>query len=77
MIVLLASTLLNVGYFAPITYSAFFGKRPAGEQYEGIKEAPLTMVIPLSIAALISVFLGIFPGYMMNFVKVVTACLLN
>ncbi|MFP5238627.1 MAG: monovalent cation/H+ antiporter subunit D family protein, partial [Acidobacteriota bacterium] len=28
LLVLLASTLLNVAYFAPVTYKAFFGKRP-------------------------------------------------
>jgi multicomponent Na+:H+ antiporter subunit D len=72
LLVLLSSTLLNVGYFAPITYSAFFGKLPAGEKYEGIKEAPLFMVIPLMIAAIISVIIGIFPDFMMNFVRVVT-----
>ena len=38
---LLASTLLNVAYFAPVTYKAFFGKRPEGEE-TGIREAPLT-----------------------------------
>jgi formate hydrogenlyase subunit 3/multisubunit Na+/H+ antiporter MnhD subunit len=62
LLVLLASTLLNVGYFAPVTYKAFFGKRPAGEKYEGIKEAPLSMVIPIMVAAIISVLIGIFPG---------------
>jgi multicomponent Na+:H+ antiporter subunit D len=72
LLVLLASTLLNVGYFAPVTYKAFFGKRPAGEKYEGIKEAPLSMVIPIMIAAIISVLIGIFPGFMMNFVDRVT-----
>jgi multicomponent Na+:H+ antiporter subunit D len=72
MLVLIASTLLNVAYFAPVTYQAFFGKRPAGENYEGIKEAPLTMVVPLSIAAIISVIVGIFPEITMQFVKMVT-----
>ena len=72
LLVLLASTLLNVGYFAPITYKAFFGKRPAGEAYAGIKEAPLTMVVPIMIAAIISVVIGIYPDFMMNFVKAVT-----
>jgi len=72
LLVLLASTLLNVGYFAPITYNAFFGKRPAGETYEGIKEAPLAMVIPIMIAATISVIIGIYPDFMMQFVKAVT-----
>ena len=72
LLVLLASTLLNVGYFAPVTYKAFFGKRPPGEKYEGIKEAPLSMVIPIMIAAIISVLIGIFPGFMMKFVNRVT-----
>ncbi|MDD5758501.1 MAG: monovalent cation/H+ antiporter subunit D family protein [Desulfobulbaceae bacterium] len=72
LLVLLASTLLNVGYFAPVTYNAFFGKRPAGEKYEGIKEAPLSMVIPIMIAATISIIIGIYPDFMMQFVKAVT-----
>ncbi len=72
LLVLLASTLLNVGYFAPVTFKAFFGKRPEGEVYEGVREAPLSMVIPLTIAALISIFIGIFPDFMMNFVRMVT-----
>jgi len=72
LLVLLASTLLNVGYFAPVTYKAFFGKRPVGEQFEGIKEAPLSMVIPLMVAAIISVLIGVYPDFMMHFVKAVT-----
>ena len=72
ILVLLASTLLNVAYFAPVTYKAFFGHRPAGEQYEGIREAPLSMVIPLMLAAIISILLGIYPDFMMYFVKAVT-----
>jgi len=72
LLVLLASTLLNAAYFAPVTYKAFFGKRPPGEKYEGIKEAPLAMIIPIMIAAIISVLIGIFPGFMMNFVDRVT-----
>jgi multicomponent Na+:H+ antiporter subunit D len=72
LLVLLASTLLNVGYFAPVTYNAFFGKRPEGERFQGIKEAPLAMVIPIMIAAIISLIIGIYPDYMMQFVKAVT-----
>ncbi len=70
--VLLASTLLNVGYFAPVTYKAFFGKRPEGEPYVGVREAPLSMVIPIMIAAVISVIIGIWPDFMMTFVNMVT-----
>ncbi|WP_243312786.1 monovalent cation/H+ antiporter subunit D family protein [Fundidesulfovibrio agrisoli] len=72
LLVLLASTLLNVAYFAPVTYKAFFGKRPEGEVSAGIKEAPLSMVIPILIAAAISVYIGIFPDTIMLFVKAVT-----
>ncbi|HFQ81823.1 MAG TPA: monovalent cation/H+ antiporter subunit D family protein [Desulfobacterales bacterium] len=69
LLVLLASTLLNVAYFAPITYNAFFGKRPEGEKYEGIKEAPLAMLIPLMLTSIISILLGIYPNIFLNFVK--------
>ncbi|MFZ5765724.1 MAG: monovalent cation/H+ antiporter subunit D family protein [Thermodesulfobacteriota bacterium] len=71
LLVLLASTLLNVGYFAPVAYKAFFGPRPPGEPYEGVKEAPLSMVVPLFTASIISVIIGIYPDFFMNFVKAV------
>ncbi|SHO52167.1 monovalent cation/H+ antiporter subunit D family protein [Desulfopila aestuarii] len=72
LLILLASTLLNAAYFAPVTYRAFFGSRPEGEVFTGIKEAPLAMLIPILIAATISVIIGIFPNIMMQFVKAVT-----
>lgn len=72
LLILIASTMLNAAYFAPITYKAFFGKRPAGEHFTGIKEAPLSMLIPILIACTISVLLGIFPNFMLQFVKAVT-----
>ncbi|PHR28057.1 MAG: cation:proton antiporter [Desulfotalea sp.] len=72
LLILIASTMLNAAYFAPITYKAFFGKRPAGETDTGIKEAPLAMLIPILIACTITVLLGIFPNFMLQFVKAVT-----
>ncbi|GAB6036253.1 monovalent cation/H+ antiporter subunit D family protein [Fundidesulfovibrio butyratiphilus] len=72
LVVLLASTLLNVAYFAPVTFKAFFGKRPEGEVYEGVREAPMAMVVPILIAATISVIIGICPDFFMTFVKAVT-----
>jgi len=72
LLVLIASTLLNVGYFAPVTYRAFFGKRPENEPFEGVKEAPLSMVVPIMTAAIISVVIGIYPDFIMQFVKAVT-----
>ncbi|MGA7277159.1 MAG: monovalent cation/H+ antiporter subunit D family protein, partial [Desulfocapsaceae bacterium] len=72
LLILLTSTLLNAAYFLPVTYRAFFGKRPPDEPYTGIKEAPLAMLIPILIACFISVVIGIFPNFMMQFVKAVT-----
>ncbi len=72
LFILLGSTILNAAYFAPVTFRAFFGKRPEGESYAGIKEAPLSMLIPILIAASISVLIGIFPNFMLQFVKAVT-----
>lgn len=72
LLILIASTMLNAAYFAPITYKAFFGKRPENEPFTGIKEAPLAMLIPILIACAISIIIGIYPDFMMHFVKVVT-----
>ncbi len=71
LLILIASTVLNVAYFAPVTYKAFFGKRPGGKPETGIKEAPLSMLIPLLIAATVSVIIGIYPNFMMQFVRMV------
>ena len=71
LLILIASTVLNVGYFAPVTYQAFFKKLPEGSAV-GIKEAPLSMLIPILIAVTISVIIGIYPNFMMQFVQAVT-----
>jgi multicomponent Na+:H+ antiporter subunit D len=68
--VLITSTLLNVAYFAPVVYQAFFGQPPAGDHHHH-HEAPLAMVIPLSITAIISVVIGIYPDFFMQFIKAV------
>ncbi|MDD5170069.1 MAG: monovalent cation/H+ antiporter subunit D family protein [Syntrophales bacterium] len=67
LMVLLASTLLNAGYFVPITYRAFFGTLAPADR--GLKEASPAMVIPLLITAAISFIIGIFPGFFMSLVK--------
>lgn len=63
VIMLMISTILNAGYFVPITIRAFFRGNNQTWSREGIKEAPLTMVIPIVLAALISVVIGIFPQF--------------
>jgi multicomponent Na+:H+ antiporter subunit D len=72
LLILIASTVLNAGYFAPVVYKGFFGTAPADAGNSGIKEAPLTMLVPLLIAVTVSVLIGIYPNFMMQFVKMVT-----
>ena len=72
--VILISSLLDVIYFFPIIYTAFF-KKPEGELSGSgevkVKEAPLLMVAPLAITAIISVVFFVYPNmfYILDLVK--------
>lgn len=57
--VIVASTLLNVAYYMPIVYAAFF-RRPAEAGYPH-GEAPLTMLIAISVTAAGTLALFFFP----------------
>jgi multicomponent Na+:H+ antiporter subunit D len=73
LVCLLASTLLNAAYFGPVVYKAFFGKPLQDElafTYEEVREAPLTMVIPLCITAAISVLIGVYPEPVIQLVQI-------
>ena len=71
--VLLVSSVLNAAYFLPVTYTAFFEKEkagPAGDDPEAvapddIREIPL-VTIPLVATAILSVVMGVFPGYFLT-----------
>lgn len=58
--VLLASSLLNAAYLAPIVYKAYFEEAPSSGEHE-IVEVPW-MVIPLAFTAVASLLLGVFPN---------------
>lgn len=67
LLVLVASTLLNAAYFAPVVYTAFFGKPSETDAHHGHHgEAPLAMLVPLCITAVISVAIGIYPDFFMR-----------
>jgi multicomponent Na+:H+ antiporter subunit D len=68
VIILMASSLLNAAYFVPITVRAFFAGRKEGFRRADIKEAPLSMVIPLVAASLISLVLGVYPGFFIDLI---------
>lgn len=55
--VLVASGLLNIAYFFPIIYDAFF-KSPRAE----LAEAGSAMSLPLALTALVALLLGVFPN---------------
>jgi multicomponent Na+:H+ antiporter subunit D len=64
--VLVASGLLNAGYFAPIVYRAFL-KKPALPYEHG--EAHPAMVIPIVVTALFSLLLGLNPDLFFHFYR--------
>lgn len=66
LFVLLISALLDAAYFFPIIYNAFF-KAPKEAINPLLDEAPMRMLVPLVITAIISFILGIFPNAFFNF----------
>ncbi|GFO95831.1 putative oxidoreductase [groundwater metagenome] len=63
--VMIASGILNAAYFLPVVYTAFFKEPNSDEKF---REAPMIMVIPLVITALISLYLGLYPHPMFDIV---------
>ena len=69
IVVLLVSTLLNAAYFVPVVYQGFFGKPSDSDLKHKFTEAHPSMVVPLSITAVISVLIGLYPAFFMRFVQ--------
>ena len=61
LIVLLVSSVLNAAYFLPVSYIAFF-ETGSRESPPTVREIPM-VTIPLVATAVLSVAMGIFPGY--------------
>src|SRR5215469_15925303 len=72
IVILLASTLLNAAYFAPVVYQGFFGKQSEADAHHQYTEAHPAMVIPLTITAAISVLIGLYPNFLMKFVHLIS-----
>ena len=68
IVVLLVSSLLNAAYFFPIVYRGFFASATDGKG-DGIKEAPLFCLIPLSVTALVSLALFFFPDTLVQLAR--------
>ncbi|TLX04998.1 monovalent cation/H+ antiporter subunit D family protein [Rhizobium sp. MHM7A] len=61
LVVILVSSVLNAAYFLPVSYAAFF-QAEKQESRAKVREIPL-VTIPLVATAILSVLMGIFPGY--------------
>ena len=76
--VLLASSFLNAAYFAPIVYKAFFKTENSEAEdhnhdlhkHEEFKENPF-LVVPLSLTAIVSFVLGLYPDFIVQLAKMV------
>jgi len=64
--VLLISSLLNVLYLLPIPIYAFFASATDDHHADGLHEAPLACVLPLSFTAIGCLVLYIYPDPVLN-----------
>lgn len=69
VLILMTSSLLNVAYFFPIIYGAFF-KKAEGEGEPHRAEASWWMVGPILICALMSIILGLNPDAFVGFYQI-------
>lgn len=65
-VVSIIMTVLTVGYSLWTMRRIFFGPLP--EHLKDVKEAPLTMTLPLLVFALFSVIIGIYPKFVTDYI---------
>jgi multicomponent Na+:H+ antiporter subunit D len=89
IVVIIISGLLNATYYFPIIGQAYFSQEEADGHHDQnshghsgeakkfkLDQVPLSMLVPIVILALGVIYLGIFPGILLNFInKTVTALL--
>jgi multicomponent Na+:H+ antiporter subunit D len=76
LFVILTSAMLDVAFFFPIIYNGYF-KKPLPDVATKIDEAPMMMVIPLCMTALLSIIFGILPNAFLNFFNIVRLAVAN
>ncbi len=72
LIIILISAILNAIYFFPVIYVAFFKELPEGESQER-KEAPMFVLVPLVLTAIVTVLLFLFPSIYLELVRIVVS----
>ena len=68
--VLLVSSFLNATYFVPILYRAFFKNDDSNSEPKKLIENPF-LVIPLTLTAIVSVLLGLYPDFIVRLAEMV------
>ncbi len=59
--VLMVSSLLNIAYLLPIPVRAFMARPTEGESHSGLREAPATCLIAMTVTSLACIFLFFYP----------------
>lgn len=76
LIIILISAILNAIYFFPVIYVAFFKELPEGESPER-KEAPMFVLVPLVLTAIVTVLLFLFPSIYLELVRIIVSSVLG
>lgn len=66
--IFVASSFLNAAYFLPISYRAFFRKPEDSLKWSQIKENYFC-AIPLLITALLTIFWGLYPDFLIEIIR--------
>jgi multicomponent Na+:H+ antiporter subunit D len=69
LFILLVSVLFDIAYFFPIVYHSFF-KKSKDEMESDIQEAPMFMVVPIAVCAILVILLGISPNAFVHFFEI-------
>ncbi len=73
--ILLLSALLTAMYLFPISIAAFFTKGDSSVLEK--KKAPIKMLIPIVCITVITVFLGLFPNFVLDFLRAMASEIMN
>lgn len=74
-VILLLSALLTAMYLFPISIAAFFTKDESNVLEK--KKAPIKMLIPIVCITVITVFLGLFPNFVLDFLRAMASEIMN
>ena len=66
ILVIVISTLLNIGYFIPIIYKVFFVKNTSKK---ALKKLPITINLAIFSCCILIILLFLFPNFFIEVIK--------